>query len=160
MGSSCCEQGKKRKEKKKKKEKEGSRQEHACCNNNNHTSSINIQRFTASINADAPSASFLPIAPFRPYIPIPIPPSPPPHHTTLPPPDTGHIIQAGQQQRNPHTLAVVGIGLPLLTLLYSSSPFLTSQEIVKRPQNEINFAYEEMGSVEVIWFHHRYGRDI
>lgn len=101
-----------------------------------------------------------PLPPSVPTSPSLSPHPPPPHHTTLPPPDTGHIIQAGQQQRNPHTLAVVGIGLPLLTLLYSSSPFLTSQEIVKRPQNEINFAYEEMGSVEVIWFHHRYGRDI
>lgn len=105
-----------------------------------------------------PQRLFPPHCPLPSLHPHPLPP--PLHHTTLPPPDTGHIIQAGQQQRNPHTLAVVGIGLPLLTLLYSSSPFLTSQEIVKRPQNEINFAYEEMGSVEVIWFHHRYGRDI
>lgn len=88
--------------------------------------------------------------------------SPPPHRTT---PHFPLLIPATSSKQGSsnetHTPSRSWGSVCLYsTLLYSSSSFLTSQEIVKRPQNDINFAYEEMGSVEVIWFHHRYGRDI
>lgn len=117
----------KEKRKRRRKEKERIRQRHACCNNNNnHTSSINIQRSTASINADALSASFLPIAPFRPYIPIPYPPPFTTPHFPLLIPATSSKQGSSNETHTPSR----SWGSVCLYLLYSTLPLLFSR--VKR----------------------------